>query len=799
MSRVYYLHDARGQRSAGDADLPLSVGGSARADIVLPGVPVGEVVAYIALAEGHAYIQPASGVRSLFHNHERLVESKWLKSGDQVQIGEALLEWTVQGDQVFIRVRPHAPEPVPPRDPPPAPPVRHGYTPLATAGGTSSTGYRTLWRVLAGVFSLLVLAAAFVLFATPVALRIEPTPETQTLRGFFPAIPLGERLLAIPGHYTVHATRAGYRSLEVPVEVGGGGFRELRFQLEELPGRVTIEVEPAVPFRLFVDDAEVVTNGAGVAEIGRGTRRLRVETQRYLPAARQLEIAGRDRAQRVHFSLQPAWAVVRITSTPGGATVQVDGDDVGTTPLETELLAGTRTLDLTLAGFKPLHWQQEITAGTTLALEDLALQPADGRLVLSSAPAGATVTVDGEYQGTTPLSVTLASTVAHRLRLSKPGYVTTEKTLSLDPAVVEELNVELPAEYGVVFVTSRPADASLLLDGKPAGAATRRLRLTTRPHTLEVRKPGYAPQQVTVTPRVGVSQNVDVILKTIAQAKAAAMPATLTTAAGQVLRLVRPAGTFRMGASRREPGRRANESRRLVQLTRPFYLGTHEVTNAAYRRFRPAHDGGMAEGISLNGDTQPVVNVSWEDAARYCNWLSQQDGLPAAYREKGGRLLPVDPPTTGYRLPTEAEWAYVARIHARPDPARYPWPGDYPPTSVTGNFADARIDDVLADVVPGYDDGYRVTAPVGSFAAQPPGFHDLGGNVAEWTHDFYAVYPGEAERLVTDPAGPPAGEHHVVRDSSWRLGSITELRYSYRDYSRTPRNDLGFRIARYAE
>lgn len=102
-------------------------------------------------------------------------------------------------------------------------------------------------------------------------------------------------------------------------------------------------------------------------------------------------------------------------------------------------------------------------------------------------------------------------------------------------------------------------------------------------------------------------------------------------------------------------------------------------------------------------------------------------------------------------------------------------------------------------MVPGYDDGYRGSAPVGRFPARPPGFFDLGGNVAEWTQDFYALYPGEAERLVTDPTGPQSGDHHVVRDSSWRHGSITELRLSYRDYSRTARDDLGFRIARFVE
>jgi formylglycine-generating enzyme required for sulfatase activity len=235
-----------------------------------------------------------------------------------------------------------------------------------------------------------------------------------------------------------------------------------------------------------------------------------------------------------------------------------------------------------------------------------------------------------------------------------------------------------------------------------------------------------------------------------------------------------------------------------VQLQRPFYLAEKEVSNAEYRQFKAAHSSGSAEGVSLNTDSQPVVNVSWNDAARFCNWLSDRAGLPPAYVETKGRLQAVVPMTTGFRLPGEAEWAYVARKHTQPSEQRYPWGGSYPPTAVAGNFADASIADTLANTVPDYNDGHRVAAPVGSFAARPAGFYDLGGNVAEWMHDFYAVYPGEADKRVTDPLGPAAGEHHVVRDSSWRQGTITELRLSYRDYSREARPDLGFRIARYA-
>ena len=254
-----------------------------------------------------------------------------------------------------------------------------------------------------------------------------------------------------------------------------------------------------------------------------------------------------------------------------------------------------------------------------------------------------------------------------------------------------------------------------------------------------------------------------------------------------------------MGASRREAGRRANESQRLVEITRPFYLSINEVSNAQFRQFDAKHNSGSAEGVSLNNENLPVVNVSWDDAARYCNWLSEKDKLQAAYIEVDGHLSLIGKGENGYRLPTEAEWVYAARVAGRSEEVRYPWGDGYPPTSKVGNFADAQIADTLANVVTGYNDGYRASAPVGSFGAQPAGFHDMGGNVAEWINDYYAVYPGQAEQLVKDPAGPAAGDHHVVRDSSWRDGSITELRLSYRDYSRGPRDNLGFRIARYAD
>jgi formylglycine-generating enzyme required for sulfatase activity len=411
--------------------------------------------------------------------------------------------------------------------------------------------------------------------------------------------------------------------------------------------------------------------------------------------------------------------------------------------------------------------------------------------------------LEGEYQGTTPVTINLTANTEQKLRLSKAGYSTTEQSIQLEPEQEHAIQVKLIAEYGTVFLTIRPAGAKVILDGKKIDISSKRLRLKTRSHSLIVSKKSYVTQHITVIPRRGVSQNVSVTLKSdqqlAAQKKTSATPGEITTAVGQQLQLVKPKTNFTMGASRREAGRRANENQRLVRLQRPFYFATKEVTNGEFRRFRASHDSGKFDGAALNGDAQPVVNISWDDAARFSNWLSKQHGLPMAYIEKAGKMVAANPMTTGYRMPSEAEWAWIARRQGSEKLKRYPWQGSYPPKGKNGNYADANIADTLADVVPLYDDGFRGTAPVASFPVSSAGFYDMGGNVAEWMNDYYAVYPGEAKRLVKNPLGPQSGEHHVVRGSSWRHGNITELRLSYRDYSSKPRYDLGFRIARYAE
>jgi formylglycine-generating enzyme required for sulfatase activity len=114
------------------------------------------------------------------------------------------------------------------------------------------------------------------------------------------------------------------------------------------------------------------------------------------------------------------------------------------------------------------------------------------------------------------------------------------------------------------------------------------------------------------------------------------------------------------------------------------------------------------------------------------------------------------------------------------------------------NIADNSSAYVTGRVLNGYDDGYVVSAPIGSFAPNHRGLFDMGGNASEWIHDVYTI-PASSGVVVTDPLGAQRGDNYVIRGASWALGRLPELRLSYRDYGQAGRDDVGFRIARYAE
>ncbi|MDJ0956631.1 MAG: PEGA domain-containing protein [Arenicellales bacterium] len=762
----------------------LVIGGS-DARIPLPGDSSNNEYAHLENRDGHIWLVPRTPTVAIELNQKKVDQAIPLRDGDRVTIGSATMVVNLENNTLRIRKAVSPGSLQPNRSTQPSEQRAHRPRRL-----------RLFKLALLATFLSLVLVASFVFFATPISIAVKPEPEQLELNGFPPPVQLRDRYLVLPGKYQIRASKPGYELLNETVAIERGEFTTLNYTLEKLPGRISIRSQP--------ENANVTLNGSSIGvtplvqqRIPAGRHNLVLSAQRYQNAEMILDVEGMDREQVLNIELSPDWAPVSFRSEPADASVQVDGETLGTTPFTADLLSGVH-----LATFKLPRHQSEtveftVVAGEALAIPMTVLIPTPGKLTVTSKPEDATVTVDNVYQGRTPLDLMLTPDVDHSITLAKAGHVVVTRSVNMEAAEERQMSIELPEEVGVIFITSDPADANLFVNGKAYGRATQRLRLTTREHTLEFRKPGYKTHRVTLTPRAGVSKELSITLSPVGTASAPALAPTVRTGDGQELKLIEP-GQFTMGASRREQGRRANENLRRVELSRPYYLGVKEVTNAEFRRFKSAHSSGSAYGRSLDLDNQPVVNVSWGDAVAYLNWLSEKDGLPPAYRKNGDKWEQIRPVGKGYRLPTEAEWANAARFSAGKT-RKYAWDGSYPPSTRVENFADKSAADLLPYSLSSYNDAFAVAAPVGSFPPSQIGLYDIGGNVAEWVNDYYAVYPSEVSTVVKDPIGPNTGRHYVIRGAGWKDSTISELRLSFRDYGDGPRNDVGFRIARYAK
>ncbi|MBU1877381.1 MAG: SUMF1/EgtB/PvdO family nonheme iron enzyme, partial [Chloroflexi bacterium] len=204
--------------------------------------------------------------------------------------------------------------------------------------------------------------------------------------------------------------------------------------------------------------------------------------------------------------------------------------------------------------------------------------------------------------------------------------------------------------------------------------------------------------------------------------------------------LVEP-GSFQMGSTE---GLEDQKPVHTVHITRPFYISKYEVTQEQYRRFCVDTPGAKRpQDLGWGNGPQHSLPVVWYDAVKFCNWLSEQEGLTPCYSGKG-RFTECDFSANGYRLPTEAEWEYAAR-------------GGH----LSQGFEYAGSDDV--DRVAWYNGNSAAQIqPVGQKQPNELGLYDMSGNAWEWCGDWYSdTY--YASSPASDPRGPLSGTERVRR------------------------------------
>jgi len=226
-----------------------------------------------------------------------------------------------------------------------------------------------------------------------------------------------------------------------------------------------------------------------------------------------------------------------------------------------------------------------------------------------------------------------------------------------------------------------------------------------------------------------------------------------------------PPGTFTMGSPASEAGRGKDETQHQVTLTKGFWLGKYEVTQAQWEKVMGSNPS------RFKGADRPVEKVSWTEAVAFCTQLTTQE-------QNAGRL----PAGWAYVLPTESQWEYACRSGTT---TAYSWGATIVSSNANYHFYAGGVND-------GRD--FISTRDVGQYAANPWGFFDMHGNVWEWTADRYqAAYPNG--NPVIDPTGPASGSNRVIRGGSWANGGPSLRSAKRLSHAPSDRVNLGFRLS----
>ena len=255
---------------------------------------------------------------------------------------------------------------------------------------------------------------------------------------------------------------------------------------------------------------------------------------------------------------------------------------------------------------------------------------------------------------------------------------------------------------------------------------------------------------------------------------------------GQEFVKIRGPVEFLMGSPNDEPRRDGNERQHRRLIDRSFAVGVHEVTAEQFHRFQPRH--AMDPNIAVTPDC-PASFLSWLDGAKYCRWLSEQEGVPESqmcYPPSDQIHLEMTLPANqlsrfGYRMPTEAEWEYFCRGGTA---TRYFFGEDERHVSEFGWWL---------------GNSSERTWPVGSRRPNPLGLFDVEGNVHEWCQDVFGDYPTSGERTsaIADELQSFGGSARLLRGAGYRAAlRPVRVAFRYRFNGQSGFSGTGIRVVR---
>ena len=379
-----------------------------------------------------------------------------------------------------------------------------------------------------------------------------------------------------------------------------------------------------------------------------------------------------------------------------------------------KLDAGTYTIRVTHKDYYEKQFKITIKAGKEKQVPVVKLKPLPGKIRVNVIPFDTNVFLNSMNKGKGKLLFKDLKPGSYHIKLEKEGYAPIEKEITLGPNQETEIDERL-IKYARLTVLPKPEDATVkIMNIRPVYKPG--INLLPGSYDIFVSKKEFVDFETTIELDEGMEKNMPVELKPIPKKP----EKYFTNQFGMKFVYIKP-GTFIMGSPKNEPGRDDDENQHTVKLTRGFYMQTTEITQGQWMAIM----GNNPSRFKECGKDCPVENVSWEDVQNFINKLNKKEN------------------STGYRLPTEAEWEYTVRAGS------------------TTAFANGEIKETGCGEEPnltvmGWYCGNSdwKTHPVAQKQANVWGLYDMHGNVWEWCEDnFTKKLADGVDPLISNDSG----------------------------------------------
>ena len=510
---------------------------------------------------------------------------------------------------------------------------------------------------------------------------------------------------------------------------------------------LTLTIEPANA-EVYINGnmIDVDSEGVATASLPYGTHQYEVSAKMYKREVGNITISSEASTEKV-IKLQPDYSILNINSNPQGATVYIDDEKAGTTPVTTKPISpGEHSFQFRMSMYKTKTVTHNVQSGGGTQTITETLQP-NFSTVTITAPNQSEIYINNEKKGVGSWSGKL-NAGDYIVEARKESHHSTKTAINVK--VGENINKTLEApipRYGVLDLQTSPAKASVMIDGKEMGVTPQIIKnILIGKRSITLKKEGYETLTKNVTIEEGKVQPEKLTLqkKTEQQPIAVTQPKENKTTTkdftetinGLNLQMVYvEGGTFTMGATPEQGSEAYDYEKPAHKVTlSSYYIGKFEVTQAQWRAIMGKNPS------SFIGDNNPVERVSWNEAQEFCQKLSTLTGKK-------------------YRLPTEAEWEYAARGGNKSKGYKY-----------SGS-------NTIGDVAWYTSNSGRKTHPVGQKQPNELGIYDMSGNLWEWCYDWKGSYSSSPQ---TNPTGPTSGSTRVFRGGSWEY-TAKICRVAYRD------------------